>query len=134
MTKTKYVPVRDVMTPKVETIDGLTTITDALAQMRTNQISSLIVERRGEDDEYGLLTVKDIAEHVIEPNQSPDRVNAYEIMDKPVLSIDAKMNIRYAIRLLTRFTLSRALVLEAGNAVGVVTLRDMVLRYMEKNH
>ncbi len=134
MTKTEYVPVRDVMTPKVETIDGLTTITDALAQMRTNQISSLIVERRGEADEYGLLTVKDIAEHVIEPDQSPDRVNAYEIMDKPVLSIDAKMNIRYAIRLLTRFNLSRALVLDSGKAVGVVTLRDMVLRYMEKNH
>lgn len=131
MSKVEYVPVRDVMTPKVETIDGLTTITDALKNMRANQISSLIVERRGDADEYGLLTVKDIAEHVIEPDQSPDRVNAYEIMDKPVLSIDVKMNIRYAIRLLTRFDLSRALVLENGEAVGVVTLRDMVLRYMD---
>jgi CBS domain-containing protein len=131
MSKAEYVPVRDVMTPNVEMIDGLTTITDALKNMRANQISALIVERRGEEDEYGILTVKDIAEHVIEPDQSPDRVNAYEIMDKPVLSIDVKMNIRYAIRLLTRFDLSRALVLENGEAVGVVTLRDMVLRYME---
>jgi CBS domain-containing protein len=40
------------------------------------------------------------------------------------------MDIRYAIRLLVQFGLSRALVLEASEPAGIVTLRDMVLRYI----
>lgn len=128
MTPVKYLPVRNVMTTDIEMIDGLTLVSDALERLRRKQISSLIIERRNDEDEYGLLTVHDIARGVLVPDLSPDRVSAYEIMTKPVLSIDVEMNVRYAIRLLTRFSVSRALVLEAGKAVGIVTLRDMVLR------
>ncbi len=128
MTPVKYLPVRNVMTTDIEMIDGLTSVSDALERLRRKQISSLIIERRDDVDEYGLLTVHDIARGVLVPDLSPDRVSAYEIMTKPVLSIDVEMNVRYAIRLLTRFSVSRALVLEAGKAVGIVTLRDMVLR------
>ncbi len=130
MTET-YVSVKDVMTPELETIAGLATVSQAVEHMRRNDISALIVERRGDFDEYGLITVNDIATKVIEPNLSPDRVNAYEIMTKPALTLDAKMNIRYAIRLLSRFDSHRAVVLENGHAIGVVSLRDMVLRYSE---
>lgn len=128
MTTTKFLPVRDVMTTEIETIDGLTSVSDALDRLRAKEISSLVIERRDDADEYGLLTVHDIARGVLVPDLSPDRVSAYEIMTKPVLSLDADMNIRYAIRLLSRFSISRALVLEGGRAVGIVTLRDMVLR------
>ena len=134
MTEIEYVPVREVMTTDVATVDGLCTVAEALAELRKHNISTLIVDRRGEFDEYGLLSVKDVARHVIEPDLSPDRISAYEIMSKPVMSIDARMNIRYAIRLFNRFNLSRALVLDHGEAVGVVTLRDMVLRYTHYHH
>ena len=40
------------------------------------------------------------------------------------------MDIKYAIRLLSRFGISRALVLEHRDLVGIVTLRDLVLRYV----
>ena len=131
MTTIKYLPVRDVMTTDIEMIDGLTSVSDALERLRRKQISSLVIERRDEADEYGLLTVHDIASGVLVPDLSPDRVSVYEIMTKPVLALDVEMNIRYAIRLLTRFSVSRALVLKAGKAVGIVTLRDMVLRCSE---
>ena len=38
------------------------------------------------------------------------------------------MDVKYGIRLLDRFGLSRALVTEAGQLAGIVTLHDMVLR------
>jgi CBS domain-containing protein len=41
-------------------------------------------------------------------------------MTKPVISLDAR-NIKYAVRLLFRFGLSRALVLEQGELIGIVT-------------
>ena len=63
-------------------------------------------------------------------NRSAERVNVYEIMSKPVVTLPADMNIKYAVRLLVRFELSRALVVDAERRpVGIVTLRDMVLRY-----
>jgi CBS domain-containing protein len=52
-------------------------------------------------------------------------------MTKPVLTLPAEMDIRYAVRMLTRFQLARALVLDNERApVGIVTLRDMVLRHI----
>ena len=39
------------------------------------------------------------------------------------------MDVKYAIRLLTRFRLTRALVTERGQMVGIVTLRDMAIRF-----
>jgi CBS domain-containing protein len=51
-------------------------------------------------------------------------------MTKPVISLDARMDIKYAVRLLFRFGLSRALVLEQGELIGIVTLRELVFRYI----
>ncbi len=51
-------------------------------------------------------------------------------MSKPVVTVPADMSIKYAVRLLVRFELSRALVVDAERKpVGIVTLRDMVLCY-----
>ena len=120
--------VRAMMRDKPITVDGLATVREAIDLMRKDNISSLVIDKRHEHDEYGLVVVHDIAEKVISPDLSPERVNVYEIMSKPVVTVDAEMDVRYAIRLLTRFGLSRALVVEKGELAGLVTLRDMVLR------
>jgi len=125
-----YIPVKDVMTPAPRVIDGLATVQEAIALMREKNVSSLIVDRRHENDEYGILVVHDIAKHIIGDDRSPKRTNVYEIMSKPILSVDVGMDIRYAVRLLTRFGLSRALVINQGEVAGIVTLRDMVFRYI----
>jgi predicted transcriptional regulator len=124
------VTVNAVMTPEVKMIDGLAPVQEAIELMRNDGISSLIIDRRHEGDEFGLVVVGDIAREVIGRNRSAARTNVYEIMSKPVLTVASDMDIKYAIRLLDRFDLSRALVIEAGRLVGLVTMRDMVLRYM----
>jgi len=92
-------------------------------------VRSLVVERRRPGDEYGIVVVSDIANKVIARNRSPDRVNVYEIMSKPVLTVNADMEVKYAIRLLSRFGLSRGVVIDNNKAVGFVTLMDMVMRF-----
>ncbi len=124
------VTVRQVMTAAPFVVDGLATVREAIDIMHTERVSSLVVDRRHHGDEYGLIVVRDIAEQVIGQNRSPDRTNVYEVMSKPVLSLDAEMDIKYAVRLLGRFSVSRALVLEKGDLIGIVTLRDLVLRYV----
>jgi signal-transduction protein with cAMP-binding, CBS, and nucleotidyltransferase domain len=130
MSETEFTRVREVMTPSPTVIDGLATVAEAIELMREKAISSLVIDRRHEGDEYGLVVVTDIAERVIAEDHAPERTNVYEVMTKPVLTVDCEMDIKYAIRLLARFGISRALVTRDGTLAGLVTMRDMVLRYM----
>ncbi len=130
MTEKTVITVRDVMTPSPVTIDGMASIHNALDLMEKNGVNSLVIDRRYEGDEYAMITVLDIATKIIGANKSIDRSNVYEIMTKPVLTVHSGMDIKYAIRLLTRFSLSRALVTELGVMVGIVSLRDMTVRYV----
>ncbi|MDH5188341.1 MAG: CBS domain-containing protein [Rhodospirillaceae bacterium] len=132
MSEKNIVTVKEVMSTKVISIEATATVADAIGQMRSTGVSSLVVERRDAQDEYGLVVVSDIAKEVIASNRPPERVNVYEVMTKPVLSLPPEMNIRYAVRMLSQFGLSRALVVDEHRApIGIVTLRDMVLRHVE---
>jgi predicted transcriptional regulator len=125
------VRVRDVMRPDFETVDGFTTVADALAQIRRTGRKSLIVNRRDEDDEYGIVLLSDIAKKVLGQDRSPARVNIYEIMTKPVLSVGPDMDIRYCVRLFEKFGISIAPVMAEREIVGTVRYDDMVLKGME---
>ncbi|MCE2456878.1 MAG: CBS domain-containing protein [Dehalococcoidia bacterium] len=128
MNRPRQTRVEDVMTAEVHSIDGLATVSEAIALMQRHSVSSLVVNRRDDTDEIGMVVVSDIARNVIAPNRSPDRVNVYEIMSKPVLTLPSEMLARYAVRLLVRFDISRATVVDYDrNPVGIVTLRDLVL-------
>ena len=122
------VRVRQVMKTDFDTVDGMATVYDALKSMRHIETKCLIVNKRHDDDEVGVLLLSDVARKVIGQNRSPQRVNVYEVMAKPVITVDPEMNIRYCARLFDRFELSRAPVVEHGKVVGIVSFTDMVLR------
>ena len=128
MSQRRQIQVEDVMTAEVHSIDGLATVAEAMALMQRYGVSSLAVHRRDETDEVGMVVVSDIARNVIAPNRSSERVDVYEIMSKPVVTLPSDMLARYAVRLLVRFDISRAIVVDQDrNPVGIVTLRDLVI-------
>ena len=123
--------VSEVMIGDVRSIDGLATVSDAAAMMRSHSITSLVVNRRDADDEAGLIDIQGIAREVIARNRAPDRVHVYEVMTKPVISLPATMLVRYAVRHLTTLGLRRALVVDRErNVIGIVALRDLVLAWI----
>lgn len=130
MSQSFFLPVREVMTRDPQQIDGLATVQDALNQMMDRHISSLVVERRDAQDEFGLLLIADVAHEVIGQNRPLSRTNVYEVATKPAPTVDADMNIKYAIRQMARLRLSHCVVLQGRELVGLVTLRDMTLRYV----
>ena len=132
MTEKILTSVSEVMTTEILTIDATATVHEATELMRQSQTSSVVVNRRDEADEFGLVVVSDIASKVLAKNLSPHRVNVYEIMSKPVLSLPMEMNIVYAVKMLSNFGVSRGIVIDHDrNLIGIVTLRDMVLRNIE---
>lgn len=128
MNQHPLIQVREVMKHEFDMVDGMMTISEALRMMKHVDTKALLVDKRHEHDEYGMLLISDIARHVLARDRSPDRVNVYEIMAKPVVSVDPDMDIRYCARLFERFDLSRAPVIEAGRVIGIISFTDMVLR------
>ncbi len=128
MSAQRPIKVGDVMAVEFPRIDGLATVAEAMSLMRRQNVDALVVNRRDHSDEAGLLLLSDIAGEVIGRNRSPERVNVYEIMNKLAMTLPADMLARYAVRLLTRFQVSHAVVVDPDrNPVGLVTVRNLVL-------
>lgn len=122
--------VRDVMKTRFDVVDGMDTVAVALDRMRHVETKSLVVRKRHDDDEVGMVLMSDIARQVLAEDRAPDRVNIYDIMSKPVLSVGPDMDIRYCARLFTRFDLSRAPVVDQGQVIGIVSMTDLVIKGM----
>ncbi|MBT8129975.1 MAG: CBS domain-containing protein [Gammaproteobacteria bacterium] len=132
MSEKKITRVRDVMKHNFDLVDGRSTVMEALKKMKHVETKSLIVDKRHDDDEYGMLLISDVAKKVLAMDRSPDRINVYEIMSKPVLSVDPDMDIRYCARYFERFGLTRAPVVDHGKVIGIVSYTDMVMKGMVK--
>ncbi len=118
---------RDVMRKKVVSIDGMATAREAAARMRSEQCRCLLVKKRHADDAWGIVVVQDFIKEVLMAGRSPGEVHVYEIMTKPVITVPADMDIRYAARLLFRAGIRRAPVEENGELVGTLTLSSLIL-------
>ena len=128
MTGQDWVPVRQVMRKDVTHVDGRISVLEALKVMKKVGATCLMVDKRHENDEYGMLLFSDIAKQVIARDRAPERVNVYEIMAKPVISVRPDMSIRNCARLFESFGISHAPVVEDDDVVvGVVSYYLLVL-------
>ena len=127
MNEKTIVRVRDVMKTEFDMVEGMDTVADVLRNSKHPETKCFIVNIRHDDDEYGIVLLSDIAKKVLARNKSPERVNIYEIMSKPVVYVDPDMDIRYCTRLFENFGLGRVPVVENRKVVGIVGYTDIVL-------
>lgn len=123
--------VRDVMKIDFDLVEGKETVSHALLNMQHHEAGMLIVKKRSDDDEYGVVLMSDIASNILASDRAPERVNIYEIMIKPALSVRASMNIRYCARLFKRFGISKAPVFDGDEVIGIVSNTDMVMKCLD---
>jgi len=127
MANKKRIRVKDIMKSDYGTINGDATVMEAINEMKRLQTAVLIVNKRDEDDEYGLILVSDIARKVLAKDRAASRVNIYEIMTKPAICVDPDMDIRYCSRLMSALNLTRVLVVKDNALLGTVNPRALVL-------
>ena len=128
MNETALIKVKDVMKTAFDTVDGVSTVRQALSLMQHVETKCLIVDKKHEHDEYGIVVIGDIARLVLAKDRSPDRVSVYEVMSKPAVIVHPDMDIRYASQLFSRLHLSRAPVVDNGKVVGIISYTDMVMK------
>ncbi len=121
---------KDIMTTEVVMISGMATAAEAVKLMKENKVRSLIVERRTDDDAYGLITQRDLVYYVAAKGLDPDDVKVYEIMSKPLVVVNPNLDVKYVARLLANHKLSRAPVIGDHSLLGVVSLSDIVNKAM----
>ncbi|MEN8205194.1 MAG: CBS domain-containing protein [Pseudomonadota bacterium] len=127
MNNDERVRVKDVMTSNYQLVDGLMMSDQGLEKIKKTGAKVLIVDKRDDNDEYGIVLLSDIAREVLAVDRAPERVNIYEIMSKPVVSVDPNMDIRYCARLFSKLGFSYAPVIDRGKLLGIVGYADMLL-------
>lgn len=123
---TDYKSARDIMSDKLVFIEGLDTIQDAVDKMKANNVDVLLVNKRNQEDAFGIITAKDIIKKVYGNDLKLKEVNVYEIMSKPVIAVPASMNIRYIPRFLLRARLHVAPVEQNGEYIGMISFSSLL--------
>lgn len=117
----------DIMTTNVVTIRGSATVADAVKLMKEKSLRALIVERRHDQDAYGIITETDIVYNVAAFGKDPKKVRVYEIMTKPCIAIAPDLGVEYVARLFANTGMRRAPVIE-GKLLGIISVTDILTK------
>jgi CBS domain-containing protein len=123
----------DIMTKNVVKIRGSATVAEAVQLMKENGLRALIVDRRHDQDAYGMVTETDIVYKVTAFGTDPKRVKVYEIMTKPCIVVNPDLGVEYVARLFANTRVRRAPVIK-GDLLGIISITDILTKgdFVEK--
>jgi len=125
--------VENVMTPKEKlvVISSMSTVRDALSLMKAHQVRSVIVNKGTDAGAYGLVTFKNILQTIVAEDGDIDLLNVYDIATTPAFSVSAKLDVKYAARMMVRSSIKRLLVIDNNELQGILTMTDIIGILME---
>jgi CBS domain-containing protein len=124
--------VKDVMVPEVVTISPYSTLREALSMMKERQVKSLVVERQHANDAYGMLSYRELLDTVVAQDGDVDLLNVYDAATIPAITVNEDLSVRQAAALMSRYHLSRLIVVESNQLVGLLAMNDILARLMEE--
>jgi CBS domain-containing protein len=117
----------DIMTKDVVTIRGSATVAQAVKLMKEKGLRALIVERRHDQDAYGIVTETDIVYKVAAFGTDPKKVRVYEIMTKPCIVVNPNLGVEYVARLFANSGIRRAPVIK-DTLLGIISVTDILAK------
>ncbi len=125
MNDVRFAKAADVMTRDVVYIEGSKSVADAIRLMKGKHVSSLIVNRRAQEDAWGMLTRKDVVNKIVDPGKDPRDVKVFEIMSKPLIMVSPGLALKYCARLMNHAGIRRATVFDGKEIVGILSNTDI---------
>ncbi len=88
--------VRDIMTPadRIVAISPFASVRELINTMEENDVRSVIVERTGEHDAYGIVTYTNILKAIYGNDGDMDLLNVFDIHTKPLIQVVPDLDIR----------------------------------------
>jgi CBS domain-containing protein len=122
----------DVMT-EVVTVRGSATVAEAVGLMKEKGLRALIVNRRHDQDAYGIVTEADVVYKVAAFGKDPKRVRVCDIMTKPCVVVNPDLGVEYVARLFAHTGIRQAPVIQS-NLLGIVSVTDILYKgdFVEK--
>lgn len=117
----------DIMTKDVVTIRGAATVADAVKLMKEKSLRALIVQRRHDQDSYGIVTETDIVYKIAAFGKDPKKIRVYEIMTKPCIVVNPDLGVEYVARLFANTGIRRAPVIK-GSLLGIISVSDILTK------
>ena len=120
--------IADVMTQKVQMLERTHTIADAIMQMQTHKVQSLMVERSSAEMPYGILAEQDIVYKVMARGLDPARVRVQDVMRQTSVSLEPTLTLKEAALIMADAGINRAPVIENSELLGIISVSDLVTK------
>ena len=106
------------------TVRSTTSAQQCAVKMTKERVGCLIVLEKKEP--VGIITERGFADLVKKGNFDCKKVTAQDFMTKPIISIDIDSTYKKALALFEKKDIKRMPVIEDGDVVGLLTLRNLV--------
>jgi CBS domain-containing protein len=116
---------KDVMTRSVHLIPSSSTVEEASSLMQASHIHSLLVERDGDLDAYGIITDVDIVGKVLAVGRNAGTTRVREVMSKPIITVPPDCSLFDMAQLMARNHINHLPVFDGKQLVGIVSSTDI---------
>ena len=106
------------------TVRSTTSAQQCAVKMTKERVGCLIVLEKKEP--VGIITERGFADLVKKGNFDCKKVTAQNFMTKPIISIDIDATYEKALRIFEKEDIKRMPVIEDGDVVGLLTLRNLI--------
>jgi CBS domain-containing protein len=114
------------MTTRIASIDADLWAYDAIEKMVDRRIRSLLVRFKGKNNDYGVITARDIVFKVLAKGINPTDIKVSSIAAKPIVCVSRDVTLAEASALMEKSHIARVFVCDADKIVGVVSLLDIM--------
>lgn len=118
----RTMPVEDLMTREVKTIEGRNSLEDCIGVMRGNDIGCAVVVEKGTP--VGIFTERDLLRKVAD-GKANLQLTMTEVMSNPLKTISPTASIWDAIEIMNNSKIRHLPVVDKGRLVGIITERDL---------
>jgi CBS domain-containing protein len=117
--------IRELMTLNPVSMPGTASVQEAARAMRDQDIGDVIVIEHHQV--CGIITDRDIAVRVVAEAKDPATTTLADICSHSLLTVKSTDSVEQALRLMRLHAVRRLPVVEAGEAVGIVSLGDLAV-------
>ena len=118
--------VKEVMTPRPQTVKTSSTVAEAARKMRQNDVGAMVVVDDS-DRVVGVVTDRDLTVRVIAEGKDPASTRIAEAASRDLTTITPTDSAEQAVRLMREHALRRLPVVEGDRPVGIVSIGDLAV-------